>query len=386
MKFVRRMLAVLLTILLTSQCTAFAFPEELKVHLGTMELVQPSQEEASDTHVYLAVEVELTNWKTSTISLEKVMKAEIVYREKYRFPAELSFSHAYMEPLVQLHGHLMFRLPNMLANGAPEELTLVLTVEGVESMHPVAFQRGFTEHHAPNIHEGSGFDSPEEAILAYLSARSTGDLNAVMSTFAIETYVEHYDGQAVLEAHRTFSVSEVMPLPLSNDYTRQMKIVDRQMDIVDELALQYIHWLWPQEEYALDNTGRLFLTGRGEESAQKAKTLLEAFDVEGREALEAIAPQFVGFEEDVLEKMDVSDVTKERYIEQLENYRVIYGCEEIVEKVARVQQGGLDGYLFMRCARYGGRWYNLSSEHTLLVELSGHSSMTAGLIFESIYE
>ena len=43
--------------------------------------------------------------------------------------------------------------------------------------------------------EGSGFASPEDAVTAYLEAMKAGDLSGMLSTFAIETYIQNVDAQ-----------------------------------------------------------------------------------------------------------------------------------------------------------------------------------------------
>ena len=41
--------------------------------------------------------------------------------------------------------------------------------------------------------EGEGFETPEEAILAFAEALQDGDLEKMISTFAVESYCEHFD-------------------------------------------------------------------------------------------------------------------------------------------------------------------------------------------------
>ena len=41
--------------------------------------------------------------------------------------------------------------------------------------------------------EGAGYDTPEEALLAYIDALNRGDVGGMLSTFALESYVEHAD-------------------------------------------------------------------------------------------------------------------------------------------------------------------------------------------------
>ena len=47
--------------------------------------------------------------------------------------------------------------------------------------------------------EGPGYTSAEEAARAYAEALKAGDLNAMLSTFAVESYVEHFDMAAYIE-------------------------------------------------------------------------------------------------------------------------------------------------------------------------------------------
>ena len=53
--------------------------------------------------------------------------------------------------------------------------------------------------------EGPGYDSPEEAVTAYLEAMKKGDARGMLSTFAIETYVAEMDAQAYLERMWAFT-------------------------------------------------------------------------------------------------------------------------------------------------------------------------------------
>ena len=69
--------------------------------------------------------------------------------------------------------------------------------------------------------EGPGFGSAEEAVTAYLEAMKNGDLEGMLATFAIETYVAEMDAQADLERMGVFQPSYGMRLPLGGDYQRR---------------------------------------------------------------------------------------------------------------------------------------------------------------------
>lgn len=230
-------------------------------------------------------------------------------------------------------------------------------------------------------HEGAGYASAEAAILAYLAAREACDLSAILATFAIETYVENYNSHALLENLKLLQPTQIFYFPGSNDYMQQIQIVYRQKEIVDELAAQYIRWLWPEEDWGPYTGKAQLLREQGQIDAYYS-----AFDVDNTEAAEAIMLTFLGFEENVLGQLELTDVQLENYYAQLQKQQTILGCDEIVEKVAHVQQGELDAYLFMRCARYGDRWYNITSHGTLLGVYMGLAVDTAGLVFSDFPE
>ncbi len=90
--------------------------------------------------------------------------------------------------------------------------------------------------------EGDGFDTPEEAITAYCEALKEGDFEKAVSTFAIESYCEHYDYVGQLQR-----VGFILPLqaqitsnpitPAANETAGQLNIMIRQNQITRQIAL-----------------------------------------------------------------------------------------------------------------------------------------------------
>ena len=44
----------------------------------------------------------------------------------------------------------------------------------------------------PLYREGDGYSSPQEAAQAYIEAFASNDVEGIIKTFAIETYVQHF--------------------------------------------------------------------------------------------------------------------------------------------------------------------------------------------------
>ncbi|MCL2811858.1 MAG: hypothetical protein FWD25_08215 [Clostridia bacterium] len=90
--------------------------------------------------------------------------------------------------------------------------------------------------------EGPGFQSPEDALMAYIEGLQQGDLAQMISTFAIETYVEHFDLAAHIERRNQYDVTMRMifsnrrrlpvNLPNANPLIKELNIESRRSDIV----------------------------------------------------------------------------------------------------------------------------------------------------------
>ena len=94
--------------------------------------------------------------------------------------------------------------------------------------------------------EGPGFDSPEEAVTAYLEALKNGDARGMLSTFAIETYVSEVDAQAELERYGAFIPTIGIRVPLGGDYQQQVAVAARYGQLAESLAYQWMLFSWPE--------------------------------------------------------------------------------------------------------------------------------------------
>ena len=203
--------------------------------------------------------------------------------------------------------------------------------------------------------EGPGFDSPEEAVTAYLEALKNGDAEGMLSTFAIETYVAEMDAQADLERMGVFQPTFGMRLPLGGDYQRQVAVAARYGQLAESLAYQWMLFSWPEGYEAFggasialseDGDAEAFLAGLAENDAAARWQEMEV----------------VGFVEPELMSTQYSDGAESRA-----RQAASYGCDEIVSVVAKLDIGGEEWYQCMDAARYGEKWYNLS-----LVGYIGH--------------
>ena len=101
---------------------------------------------------------------------------------------------------------------------------------------------------------------------AYVEAFNAGDVQAMLSTFAIETYVERTDRLASIGRMTIFSTNNYDTYPMPNDYMRQLLIADRVGGLARYMTGQYMMYIWPEEGYGRYDDGAP-LPLRGDEEA-----------------------------------------------------------------------------------------------------------------------
>ena len=215
--------------------------------------------------------------------------------------------------------------------------------------------------------EGPGFGSAEEAVTAYLEAMKNGDLEGMLATFAIETYVAEMDAHADLARMGVFQPSYGMRMPLGGDYQQQVAVAARYGQLAESLAYQWMLFSWPEgyEEFggttiSLTEDGDVgaFLTGLAENDAAARWQEMEV----------------VGFVEPELMSTQYSDGAESRA-----RQAASHGCDEIVSVVAKLDIGGEEWYQCMDVACYGGKWHNLSFVG-YIGHLMGLSLYSGGLV------
>ena len=197
--------------------------------------------------------------------------------------------------------------------------------------------------------EGEGYESPEEAVAAYLQAKKNGDAAGMLATFAIETYVENVDAQASLWRVRAFMPGN-SALPLGGDHQLQMAAAKRYAELANTLYYQWLALSWPDEYGEFGAQAVMF---QDEAEVEAFRAALAANDVapllETLELVDFVAPA---------ELIEV--YLSPNNLKNLAQQAAAYGCDELADVVARLSVGGEEWYQCMQCARYGDKWYNIA--------------------------
>jgi len=211
--------------------------------------------------------------------------------------------------------------------------------------------------------EGPGFNTPEDAARAYLNGLRNQDIKAMLSAFAVESYVENYDLEAFVERIRAYLPSMEIRLPNSNAYNVQLNIASRRNQLMSMIANQYLYYNSPD---ALNN----FETVKFEDPGDIADFI---------EGIERDTEKYVFADlkiVDILEPEDVSELySLDVNIENIARQANAIGVDEddVTNIAVMFEADGREWLFCPQAIRYNGKWY--------LQKADGNLSILVGMPF-----
>ena len=219
---------------------------------------------------------------------------------------------------------------------------------------------------APKKVEGRGFSSPEAAITAYVKALRKGDVEKMISTFAIESYVENYDLEDAIAFTNYYQYYNTdVGFPEGAAYTRQLNIHTRH----DSVVMQIKRGLFTLT--GVDNSKSITTFSRRDANYKtQISDFINQLDYPNLDKkLSRIEIGDILTEEDFdIDKNSVSN-TMEQYLD----------VEEFRDIAIEIEFDGQDYYLFMCTAKIDGRWYNITPNGTLGL-LAGANTSAGGFL------
>ena len=195
--------------------------------------------------------------------------------------------------------------------------------------------------------EGDGYSSPEESVEAYINALKNGDVNAAVSTFVIESYVDKFETRAFLERLGAWSAEMGWGrgTKITGDsYEHQLLIQGRVADITKKLYTQYVTY----SGFFYDDT----VIALFEENS--VDEFLDAYQGQGFTSSMATM--------ELKEFVDPSSLTEvyETFMEaNAQRNTACFGFDEYRYIAACIEIDGEDWLLAMTCCKDGDKWYNL---------------------------
>ena len=214
--------------------------------------------------------------------------------------------------------------------------------------------------------EGDGYDTPEEAVLAYLDAMNNADVYGMLATFAHESYAEHFDPDLYIQrTNAIWPMGMANMTPITDTYSADLVLYSRYSNIASNLLTQYTQYTDP-------------LYGE-----TRAPMNQEAIDTHRQMYEQSFLHDMQGHVTFV-EWIDPALITHGTFIQPVNRCNIarqyaFAGADDLANMVAHFQINGTDVLQFMTCARYEGRWYNLLF-HGNAASLIGLGQDTIGLI------
>lgn len=203
--------------------------------------------------------------------------------------------------------------------------------------------------------EGPGFGSAEAALTSYLDAAQAGDVDQMMRSFAIETYVAHYDLKAMIERLETYVPSLPLSLP-SGKVNDQLLNGRRFGDIAMQINNQYVTLSGP----SWDPT-RIWPLNSGVTVDEIYTTLQDTLDGSGLTGITSW--RFVTLAE--VDPSRAEDVESDDYRVFADQQRRILRADAVESLIVELTNGTGRFYLTAEAARYGSTWWLTSLQGSL---------------------
>lgn len=363
----KKTLTLLLCIcmILTAVPAYAAEDQKLEAQVTGTRLLQKWNGQTSEETDWFCVDLKLTNWHTDPQNIPGLLSGTLIFQKAYSFDAVPEFEEDTIAPLIEREGSLVFEIPKMVSRMfSPDNIRVLLTVDG-EEMEVDTENISSTPAMPSGTLEGPGFDTPEDAVLAYLEGLNNGDVKEMLSTFAYETYAEHANPEDMLRRIRSFMYGQTSCVPMNSDYAKSIVINGRYADLARPLVYNYVECSYRTEGRAITFDEESEMTD-----------FLNAF---------AISPanEWLGNVEFV-EWIDPAQVTDKFFmsmnLRNLATQMACAGADDYAELVAHIKLNGVDSAQFMECIKYGDRWYNHSFQ-SMMANILGLAPTTAGLVY-----
>lgn len=195
--------------------------------------------------------------------------------------------------------------------------------------------------------EGGGWDTPEQAVLAYLDAMNRADVGGMLSTFAMESFAAHVDTRLFVERIKGMDPTMLYGVPVTGNYSRSLMIAARYGMLAKSLVQQYAEYC---AKFSQSRTGSYI---------QATPEDMQAFE----DAFAASCMHGLAGHVEFVEWINPAQLTQGK-ITLPNNGRngaaviAYYGADDIAELAAHIRVNGLDGLQVMQCVKYGDRWFN----------------------------
>ncbi len=227
--------------------------------------------------------------------------------------------------------------------------------------------------------EGPGYDTADDAARAYAEALNAGDINAILSTFAVETCVDYMDPHAALERVKAFSPVMFSCLPVVGPLSRGLLIERRRTEITQGIYYGWLTLATLETDFQGVSEGQMQSLA-DDASIDAFLSVIQDSPMDkwvGHIKVTAVcAPDDPLVSAYMPQNLNSAGVKK-----NLAKMLMASGAQELAERIILLDVDGATVAQCMQCIRYGHKWYNYKTQSTVALIL-GLSAMSNGMIVD----
>lgn len=207
--------------------------------------------------------------------------------------------------------------------------------------------------------EGKGYGSPEKCVAAALGFLRSGDLDGLVSCYAIESAAKHVDLAEYVKYRGFYDIND--PLVFENEDALSQSI--NRYAILGNLGKQMYYALRNLSGNPVERANFVF----SKDTMDTIPDFLDAlYDTAVPGKLAAIRTGDFLSEEDLFQRFQVSDRIRDSYAERKDGlksqngtfpYTELLGAEDVTAVCLSFTIKDESGYFLGNCVKYGGKWY-----------------------------
>ena len=220
---------------------------------------------------------------------------------------------------------------------------------------------------SPIRYEGEGFSKPEDALTCYMEGLRNLDFDQMLSAFAWETQMAHYDFKAFFERVGVYQPTMHPRMPSVNDFMLSANVSILRFYQADLIYRSLEQYILGEDSPVGTKTGSIPFR----KDSDDVDVFLQKFDNGRLEKLKQMT-NIRCISPDVLTDGKFSLETNQKAFTK---QTACYGADEAVNLIGMADVGDETLYCWPTICRYGDRWY--------LVSVSSLASMIIGVPMQS---
>lgn len=225
-------------------------------------------------------------------------------------------------------------------------------------------------------YQGPGFDTPEDAVKAYLEGLRDADLNRMLSAFAIESIADNYDLEAALRYYKFYFKS--LGLPNVNAFITSLQVEEYKLEAINSIVRQYLLICFAESGQVFPENQKIRSESDASAVAALVDEVLNAPKLSTLSIISHIPLEDFSILSPVLGGIELSDsYFTEEAQSMFDNRSRIKGANKTVDCLTAFEINGNAYLLCLEAIEYDGKWRinqlggNLASWLDIPYSLSG---------------